>query len=78
MHTQHYKYTKTGKNREEDLRVARENEDEDDGVPSEQLSHEANEYRNWCKLMELNAMKNIATNENNEGSGGEETPVVSS
>jgi len=38
-------------------------------VPSDQLSHEANEYRNWCKLMELNAMKNIATNESNKNGG---------
>uniref|UniRef100_A0A6A7FUW5 Serine/arginine repetitive matrix protein 2-like n=2 Tax=Hirondellea gigas TaxID=1518452 RepID=A0A6A7FUW5_9CRUS len=62
VHTQHYKYNRTGKHREQDLRVARETEDvDDDNTPSEHLSHEANEYRNWCKLMELNAMKNIAT-----------------
>ncbi|XP_018012108.1 serine/arginine repetitive matrix protein 2 [Hyalella azteca] len=65
VHTQHYKYSRTGKHREEDLRMAREAIDDADdaSIPSEQLSHEANEYRNWCKLMELNAMKNIATSD---------------
>lgn len=29
---------------------------------AEKLSDEATEYRNWCKLMELNAMKNISAN----------------
>lgn len=84
VHTQHYKYSRTGKHREEDLRMAREALDDDDtSTPSDQLSEEANEYRNWCKLMEINAMKNIATSDmldaaNNEGvesgdfSGGEE------
>ncbi|KAF2357149.1 Zinc finger C2H2-type [Trinorchestia longiramus] len=85
VHTQHYKYSRTGKHREEDLRMAREaiDDPDDSSIPSDQLSHEANEYRNWCKLMELNAMKNIATSDlidaNKEGldtcaelSGGEE------
>lgn len=65
VHTQHYKYNRTGKHRQEDLRVARETEEDldENGTPSDQLSHEANEYRNWCKLMELNAMKNIATSD---------------
>lgn len=70
MHTQHYKYKST-KNRDEDLKAAMEAtagaldvtaevvEEE-----AEKLSDEANEYRNWCKLMELNAMKNISANTN--------------
>lgn len=102
VHTQHYKYNRTGKHREEDLRAAREAEDctmgsiadlstgatmsssssipDLDDTSREQLSHEANEYRNWCKLMELNAMKNIATSDmlenadtGGEGSAGEES-----
>ena len=73
VHTQHYKYNRTGKHREEDLRVAREADDgvvsgDIDDTPRDQLSHEANEYRNWCKLMELNAMKNIATSDMLENS----------
>lgn len=71
VHTQHYKY-KTTKNRDEELKAAMEAtagaidtsaevvEDE-----AEKLSDEANEYRNWCKLMEINAMKNIGASTTN-------------
>lgn len=70
VHTQHYKYKAT-KNRDEELKAAMEAtagaleasaevvEEE-----AEKLSDEANEYRSWCKLMELNAMKNIGANSN--------------
>lgn len=37
---------------------------------SDKLSHEANEYRNWCKLMEMNALKNLATPPGASGAGG--------
>ncbi|KAB7494558.1 hypothetical protein Anas_10944 [Armadillidium nasatum] len=68
VHTQHYKY-KSAKNREEELRAAMEATagalEGPVGTTSpeenEKLSHEANEYRNWCKLMEMNALKNLST-----------------
>lgn len=68
MHTQHYKYKAT-KNRDEDLKAAMEAtagaldvSAEAVEEEAEKLSDEANEYRSWCKLMELNAMKNISAN----------------
>ena len=70
VHTQHYKY-KTTKNRDEELKTAMEATagalEPPPELPEEEaekLSDEANEYRNWCKLMELNAMKNIGANSN--------------
>lgn len=70
VHTQHYKYKAT-KNRDEELKAAMEAtagalEASAEAVEeeAEKLSDEANEYRSWCKLMELNAMKNIGANSN--------------
>lgn len=72
MHTQHYKYKAT-KNRDDELKAAMEAtagaleasaSAEAVEEEAEKLSDEANEYRNWCKLMELNAMKNIGANSN--------------
>ena len=73
VHTQHYKY-KSAKNREGEIQAAMEataGAIEDDlelpeGISSaqeeiEKLSNEASEYRSWCKLMELNALKNITS-----------------
>ena len=54
MHTQHYKYHRHGKNREENVRLAMEAEEANGGLaeetPSDQLSEEANEYRHWWVL----------------------------